>query len=180
MDKKCTRKYIFNTTPSIIVTVNKIIIEGPDCSGKSTLVDRIKNVLRWDAKSLHHVEGDQFNRYLSEYVSANNTVLDRSHFSEIVYSDLWGRSRPFTKEEGRLLDFASQRNSVIIFACPTLEIMESRYKKRKFDQQIKFEELEKSRNLFIDTLNGIKKLAYFSRDFEELDNLVFKVKEMIK
>ena len=64
----------------------RIIVEGPDCSGKSTLVNRTKNDLRWDSKSLHHKEGNQFLRYLKEYAFSEQIVLDRSHFSEEVYS----------------------------------------------------------------------------------------------
>ena len=69
--------------------ISKIIVEGPDCSGKSTVVERIKNMLCWDSKSLHHKEGNQFLRYLREYVLNENVVFDRAHFSEEAYSHLW-------------------------------------------------------------------------------------------
>ena len=55
--------------------ITKIIIEGPDCSGKSTVVERIKNMLRWDSKSLHHQPGNQFKRYLKEYALNDNIVF---------------------------------------------------------------------------------------------------------
>ena len=86
--------------------IKRIIIEGPDCSGKSTVVDRVKNELRWDSKSLHHREVYQFYRYLKEYSSANQIVFDRSHFSEILAmafkSSLLQRSDWF---QGKIADF---------------------------------------------------------------------------
>ena len=81
----------------------RIIVEGPDCSGKSTVVHRIKNALRWDSKSLHHKGGDQFSRYLREYANNDCIVFDRSHFSEIVYSKLWRNGSPFTEIESNIL-----------------------------------------------------------------------------
>jgi thymidylate kinase len=157
--------------------IKNIIVEGPDCSGKSTLVDRLKNTLRWDAKSLHHREGDQFKRYLKEYAFLENTIIDRSHFSEEVYSHMWRGGSPFSKEEKEILDRIAINQSIIILACPSLEILRQRYMSRKYPQQIKLEELEKSRELFIQQLGQIRTIFYESKSFEELERVVNEVKK---
>ena len=157
----------------------RIIIEGPDCSGKSTVVDRIKNALRWDSKSLHHKEGDQFGRYIKEYALNSNIVFDRSHFSEIVYSILWRNGSPFSRKEKALLDELCTYRTIIIFTCPALKTIKERYKRRKFSQQIKYCELERSRRLFCELLKDIPHILYQSRDYEELDLLVKQIKEMM-
>ena len=163
--------------------INKIIVEGPDCSGKSTLVERLKNSLRWDAKSLHHKDSPswsdkyfQFKRYLSEYATNDKTILDRSHFSEIVYSELWRDELPFTSNEKLLLNGIAQHNSLIILACPNLETLQKRYLSRNYPQQIKLEELEPSRKLFFRELRNIPYILYKSESYEELNNLVTRVK----
>ena len=155
--------------------IKKIIIEGPDCSGKSTVVERIKNKLRWDAKSLHHIEGDQFSRYLREYALANKVVFDRSHFSEMVYGILWRGGNPFENLEEHVLEFIAQKDAIIIFACSSVELLEKRYKSRGFDQQIKLKELKKVRELFVEKMCEIGALTYGSENYEELDNLVGEV-----
>lgn len=152
--------------------IKNIIVEGPDCSGKSTLVDRIKNTLRWDSKSLHHMEGNQFYRYLKEYALLEKTVIDRSHLSEEVYSILWRGGTPFTSQEKNILDEICKIDTLIVFTCPDIETMQERYNKRNFQQQIKFEELEKSRELFCKQFENLPHCLYKAKTFEELDFLV--------
>lgn len=156
----------------------RVIVEGPDCSGKSLLVDRIKNVLKWDSKSLRHKEGNQYFRYLKEY-SQEEIVLDRSHFSENVYAKLWRGGSPFSKQEKSILNEISTTNSLVIFALPTLRTMKKRYSSRNFSQQISFNDLAKSRLLFLKELRQTRALIYNSRDFDELEQILNKVKELI-
>jgi thymidylate kinase len=155
--------------------VNKIIIEGPDLSGKSTLLDRLKNRLRWDGKSLHHKEGDQFKRYCREYALAEEVVFNRGHISEEVYSQLWRGGNPFIKEEKNILNSLLRHNSIIIFACPCLEVMRERYLERNFEQQIKIDELQKSRELFIKIMDELPNIRYYSSSYNELDLIIERV-----
>jgi len=160
--------------------IQNIIVEGPDCSGKSSVVNRIKNELRWDSKSLHHREGDQFNRYLKEYALSTNTVFDRSHFSEEVYSILWRNGSPFSEKEKNILNEICKLKVLIIFACPKLKVMQARYESRSYEQQIRFDELAKSRGLFCNVFTDVPHIIYYSDNYEELDGLVERIKEMIK
>jgi len=160
--------------------INKIIVEGPDSSGKSTVVERIKNMLHWDSKSLHHLEKDQFDRYLKEYANNSNIVFDRSHISEIVYSILWRNGNPFSDKEEEILNEMVKSKTLIIFVCPEIDIIKNRYKERKFEQQIKFDELEKSRKLFVKIMKNFPVISYQSKDYGELDSLLLKIKEIIK
>jgi len=153
-----------------------IVVEGPDCSGKSTLVNRLKNELRWDAKSLHHRPGNQFQRYLAEYAFLHDTVIDRSHFSEQVYSTMWRGGSPFSFTEKEILDKTVLTRSRIILVCPSADILRKRYLSRDYAQQIKLEELEYSRELFMKELGGICSIHYQSKDYEELEKVIQEVK----
>jgi len=155
--------------------IKRILIEGPDCSGKSTALDRIKNALRWDAKSLHHREGDQFQRYIKEYCSAENIVFDRGHFSEAVYGRMWRGGNPFSQQEFNFLNFYLQREGLVIFALPSEETLISRYRARNFSQQIKENELSFARKLFLEKSQNVTNILYTSSSYEELDNLVADV-----
>lgn len=146
----------------------QILIEGPDCSGKTTLVERLKNELHWDAKSLHHLEGDQFKRYLREYALQEKTIFNRGHYSETAYGKLWRGGTPFSKEEQHILDQLCQQNIIIILACPPLEILQQRYLQRTFPQQIKYEELGLIRKYFCEAMAVIPHLLYHSTSYDEL------------
>ena len=160
--------------------ITRIIVEGPDCSGKTTVVERIKNELCWDAKALHHLEGKQFRRYLREYASQENIVFNRGHFSEIVYSKLWRGGNPLSAKEMEILNNICTVNTIIIFACPSLEIMKQRYCERNYPQQIKLEELELSRKYFCEIMDHVPHILYESKDYNELQALIDKVKAIVK
>jgi len=159
--------------------IKRILIEGPDCSGKSTALDRIKNTLRWDAKSLHHRDGDQFQRYISEYCSAENIVFGRGHISESVYGKMWRGGNPFLEKEFDFLNFYLQREGLVIFALPSEEDLISRYCSRNFSQQIKESELSIARNLFLEKSKLVPNILYTSSSYTELDYLVKEVVERV-
>ncbi|MBI4451328.1 hypothetical protein HY642_05110 [Candidatus Woesearchaeota archaeon] len=160
------------------MAVCRVLVEGPDCSGKSTLVERLKNALRWDSKSLRHIEGDQFERYIKEYASQRFVVFDRGHVSEAVYGRLWRGGSPFAADERRLLDDFTSSRIYVILACPALSAMQERYSARRFAQQISVDELEQCRNLFIEECKP--NITYHSESWDELDAVVAQTCEVAR
>jgi tRNA uridine 5-carbamoylmethylation protein Kti12 len=68
---------------------NAIIIEGPDCSGKSTLAKILaekfnKKILHCDSKTM---DEEIYNAIKDGY------VLDRSHIGEYIYSEVFEREQ---------------------------------------------------------------------------------------
>lgn len=158
---------------------SQILVEGPDCSGKTTLVERLKNELHWDAKSLHHLEGDQFKRYLREYALAERIVFNRGHFSEIAYSMLWRDGNPFSAEEHHILDEICRQNMIVILASPPLEVLQQRYQQRDFPQQIRYEELAMIDHYFREIMKDVPHLHYRSSSQQELQSLITILSEKI-
>ena len=72
-----------------------------------------------------------------------------------------------------------QTKYIDIFTCPDLDTVKERYLKRDFEQQIKLSELERSRNLFCDIFKDIPHVLYKSKNYEELDELIEKVKKIV-
>ena len=136
--------------------------------------------MRWDSKSLHHLEGNQFDRYSKEYILNENVVFDRSHISEIIYSQMWRGGSPFSKNEEKFLDYLSNKNSLIIFTNPPIEKIKERYLSRNYDQQISLNELNKSRELFIKKFENLDFIEYNSKNLEELNKIVNLVLGKIK
>lgn len=102
-------------------------IEGPNGSGKSTLTDYVKNLLKYDQANLAHRDGDQFLRYLAEY-GRTRTVFCRSHWSEAVYSELFGRRAPFSASEFSVLNTCVKLRSVIVLCLPeSADVLRQRF-----------------------------------------------------
>ena len=158
----------------------QILVEGPDCSGKTTLVERLKNELHWDAKSLHHLDGNQFKRYLREYALQERTVFNRGHFSEMAYGKLWREGDPFSEAERNILDQICEQNMIVIFANPSLEVLQQRYLQRDFPQQIRSEELRIVQQYFSELMANVPHIPYQSSCHQELDSVIQNVVRLVK
>lgn len=159
-------------------------MEGMDCSGKSTLVNELKNRLRWDARSLGHQEGSQFFRYLREYSLLENTVIDRGHISEVIYSRLWNRPLPFDRDSLKILDSLVNQSMLLIHCFPDMKTAQKRYlERRNTFQKITLKELKVSRLYFekwfrkTDYKNCL--IVYQSEDFSELNQVIENVKQRL-
>jgi thymidylate kinase len=156
-----------------------IIVDGPDCAGKTTLVHRLRGELGWDAKFLNQTKGKPFPRYAQEYDSQQRVIFERCHLSEEVYSTLWRGGNPFSFMEKRTLDEQISSQGLVIFACPDVNVLRERYQARNHNQKIRFQELERAHWLFNKAFEYVTHIKYTSKDWKELDELVKKVKEEV-
>ncbi len=162
----------------MVVIIRRIIVEGPDRSGKSTLVKALKDILGWDSKYLGHKNvKDQYQRYLEEYALNDRVVFDRSHVSEIVYSKLWDRPL-ISKDDVKILDYISSRNGLIIFALPPLEVVLERHNNTE-GQKISVDDLVRSYDLFREIKNNYWAQVYTETTFEGLEKFVRNIREMV-
>jgi hypothetical protein len=53
--------------------------------------------------------------------------------------------------------------------------MRERYLERNFEQQIKIDELQKSRELFIKIMDELPNIRYYSSSYNELDLIIERV-----
>lgn len=134
----------------------KILLEGPDGSGKTTLAGILKQC--YNSEYFHNtVENDDSmfrlrNSNLTNCLKVNNNIIvDRWNISEFIYGNIFrGESRvtlPEVVSECRLFD-------EIIFCLPT-----------DYNKYIKsFEKLSNSRDEYIKELKTISKIYYAYQD----------------
>lgn len=150
-----------------------IIVEGVECAGKTTLIDELRRKAPgWDLKYLGHRTGNQYERYMWEYMVNKGVIFNRSHFSEVVYSRLRQREEPFTEPERRVLDDVVARNTLVIFCDPRIEDVRARFMQRSTVQPVQLEELEVVHGMFRDIFEGIPCMRYESRDMTARDAFV--------
>lgn len=144
-----------------------VIVEGSDCSGKTTLVKRLKAALSdsgWDVLDMGHKPGDQFARYLRTYLDADGLVLDRGHLSEVVYGDLWREGRHFAPWERQLLDDLVKDEFLLVLCTASPEVLAERYGARTYGQVAAKDELSRIQEHFESTLAPLQPLRYTSTD----------------
>lgn len=150
-----------------------IIVEGVECAGKTTLIEEIRRrIPGWDLKYLGHRDGNQFDRYMWEYMVNKGTIFNRSHFSEVVYSKLRQRGEPFTEPERKILDDVVARKTLVIFCDPRIEDAKARFMQRSTVQPVQLEELEVVHGMFREVFRGIPCMRYESRDMDARDAFV--------
>jgi thymidylate kinase len=160
-----------------------IIVEGGDCSGKTTLVNRLRSKLSpqgWYSLSLSHRATYQFERYLAKYLSDERIIYDRAHFSEIVYGKLWRAHTGFTTWQQQFLhDFVLDNFVVVLVQAPRDTLMQ-RYRTRHQTQAIDISELEKAQDIFQEEMRDRNIIQYHAIDLESLDQVVNQVMAILE
>jgi thymidylate kinase len=150
-----------------------IIIEGVECAGKSTLIQKLRSeVIPWDCKMLGHKSVNQFDRFISEYVNGSEVIFNRSHLSELVYSELFNRETPFSPEERKVLDEYIGRHYVVVLCEAETPILVERYKTRDYDQKVNENELNHIKEIFITQCSSVKVINYNGSSKEALSEII--------
>lgn len=157
--------------------IKGIIIEGVECSGKTTLIQRIRSdVISYDCIMLGHQSGSQFDRYMRDYMVNERVIFNRSHYSELIYSRLWDRGVPFSTSELNVLNDYIHRNFITILCTADVCSLAERYAKRQYKQKVNLNELSEVKSLFDDVLIPKADYIYSSNDVLELDKVLDYVK----
>lgn len=150
-----------------------ILVEGAECSGKSTLIQALRDRPDpWDYTALSHRSGHQFDRYMREYVLARSLIFNRGHFSELVYSKLWGRESPFSAAEERVLGEYVGRYFLVVLCTADVAHLEARYARRDYSQRARCAELARIADLFEQQFHQVPHLRYVSTSGESLAQAV--------
>ncbi len=80
----------------------KIVIEGPNNVGKSTLIAAIKSTVEFKDFEIEHVDSKCPNDYKFHedlLKSSQNMIFDRFYIGETIYPELYGRDSKMTQEQ---------------------------------------------------------------------------------
>lgn len=119
-----------------------LILEGPDCAGKSTLAQHL--IESWPDATLAHYSSHDFPKMLQHVVSSRPGCLDiadRFHYSHVPYDMFYrGVLEPETASV-RMLDRALlSRNSVYVVCLPPWPVVLDNYRQRKEEELIQSEQ----------------------------------------
>lgn len=111
----------------------KIIIDGIDASGKSTLANKLLNtnifkyILHLTKNNI--VDYDSFDYYLG---SKDDLIFDRFHLSEEIFPSIYKRTPKISFDEYEIINKKIIENNIIyiVFICSDLSIINQRLKER--------------------------------------------------
>lgn len=107
-----------------------IIIEGPDCAGKSTLAEKLADALDMNILKMTANGGQSVPEYLQK-LACDGVIIDRCWVSEQVYSDLFGREPRIGHGDAEALtEFCGLVGIPIIVLLPPLHVIIDRLGER--------------------------------------------------
>ena len=118
-----------------------IIIEGCDCSGKTTLAKNIKKYLEElgadNISTMHCTSKDPKDvDYYYQLMRSKNTIFDRHFLGEMIYPDVFKRLPELTEYEyDTLMDRAKLLGVKIIVMCPPNEILRERLRNERPNEE---------------------------------------------
>lgn len=139
-------------------TISNIIVEGADCSGKDSLIKELEritgfSVVRGSSFEISKNGSQAMHDIMKDNIEKGKTIFNRSHYSNLVYADLYG----YPKIEEALADSLQQKiddeNVLVIYLYSSPTILAYRMVTRG-DDDVKPDELVK-------ILNGYNRLFNF-------------------
>lgn len=156
----------------------RIIIEGCDGTGKTSVVEKLANRLHCDIIRLTH-DGDGTIRKYMEVMVPDNMVHDRCFISELIYPKYFGRKPKFDDTvEDTLFDLLDSYGCKVFI----LTASESELKKRleaRGDEYIKDFELVKNINRDYVTLSDSCLFPLVDTTGKTVDEIVNEIERMI-
>ena len=123
----------------ITFPIRNLFIEGPDCSGKTTLI-----------RNIHDSTGYKFH------------IHDRSQISRKIFSDLYERNLDFIDDDLHLE--LSNLNNRFVFLLPSFDIIRERYTQRGDDFHSDLSSIREVYDAFLDSkskFNGYPNVRYY-------------------
>lgn len=122
--------------------IKNLFIEGPDCSGKTTLVNKIHRSTNYK----WHIH-------------------DRSQVSRKIFAKMYNRDLPYIDNDYHLE--VTDLNNRFLFLLPDFNIVKSRFEKRGDDIHENISDIKKVYNAFLNTegsLKGFPNVTFLSGD----------------
>jgi len=118
-----------------------IIIEGPDCSGKTQLSYTLMN--KWQVQCTHYDAHDRMGmiKHAAHAVPKIGFIVDRFHLSEIPYSLYYRKSEPDYVGVAMIDRVLLARSAVMVVCLPPWDIVKEMWKARKEDELIQSEKV---------------------------------------
>ena len=101
----------------------RLILEGPDCAGKSTMAKELAERLQRDIIKSTYYGPNTYDDYITR-LACDHVVIDRCWISELIYAKYFGRNpkiHPNTCKN--LTEFCEYRHIPIVVMLPPIDVI---------------------------------------------------------
>ena len=118
-----------------------IILEGCDCTGKSTLAVRLAE--HYGSEIVHYSthEDEKMREHAAEGVYGTGQIVDRFHLSEPPYSMYLRHTEPFYASVDAIDNILAMGNHLLIICVPPWETVRGLWNERIDQELVKKEEI---------------------------------------
>lgn len=116
--------------------LKRIILEGNECSGKSSLAKKLSEKLGWEIVKGSNFESatgtnEELYDFLEKPLDMDNVIIDRTFFSNMVYATLYPKYTIITNEQyselqDRLLEQDKNNESIVLYLYTDIETLKER------------------------------------------------------
>lgn len=152
--------------------MNPILLEGPDCSGKTTLARELE---KCGYRYIHNgppLAANMFEEYTGQLDNARHvlTVIDRGHIGETIYGPILREKSLISHAQVEILNYQiRQMGGIIIICMPPWRMTLDCWAKRKNEEHIKeYKPLRDSWKAFFNLLEELPG-DYFHYDYTRFD-----------
>jgi thymidylate kinase len=112
----------------------RIIVEGADGTGKTTLVKELAKKYNLDSLNINRYDPNNFNFYL-ETLKKTNVIFDRHFIGEMIYPSIFNRKGNLKRKDFEwLLDYCKENDIKIIILYKEKNVLKKRQKLNEYPE----------------------------------------------
>tara|TARA_R110001592_G_scaffold7393_6_gene41486 strand:- start:1189 stop:1662 length:474 start_codon:yes stop_codon:yes gene_type:complete len=150
----------------------KIILEGPDCAGKTTLATALKGKLT-DYLYIHHGQYKHAYKPHLESLKLDSVIIDRHWPSELIYSTIFRGGPAYNINQMEQLARKDVNNKFILCLPPKAKVL-SRFEERRKDGDEDFDSVGKVYDAYVLLKNMFPYFIIFNYAEENTDEFIKK------
>jgi len=150
------------------VKVINYIVVGTDCSGKTSLVEMLSDIIEFKvvkgSSFLHSqcTQDELFNKFL-EFTKLDEVIFDRFHICNEVYAPMYDDFAMLSDEQRRFIEHEMKDKAIIIYLYADDEVLEQRFNTRG-DDYVSLEKLKYAKEKYEEAIYKIEGLEVVKFD----------------